>query len=648
MRELRQFWHRLQEHRLQVTLILSFSLIAAFIISGGMLVTSRVIRSYLDQEALARVRRGMVRGQAIYQDYMATLISMARRVAVHSAPPLAAGGEGSLDFLAEQVRIEAEAFPFEGNRFIIVVDAAGNTRAQSVYPGPSSPARWGNWKGYSLVVDALAQGRVGGSTEVMPVEYLALLGLDRQAHVVIRDTPKAAPELFDEREGHAGLVLIGTAPVIGADGRIIGAVIAGHLLNNDFVLVDRIREVGHMDTATIFLGDLRVSTNVPSPDNGRAVGTRMSAEVSDVVLRQNDVFEQRAFVVNEWYITRYEPLRDHAYRVVGSIYVGMREKAFLGLVSAFNERILLIGLASILLVFLIAIPTARSIARPLAELANASRLVAAGNLDVRVPVHGHGELTTLAECFNDMVATLQDTREELVRKEKLASVGQLAAGVAHEINNPLGTILLYADLMHKELPPDDPRRNDLKMIMDETMRCKRIVGDLLNFARQRQLAVKPTDVNGLIRKTLGEVAIQPTFRRVQIITDLAPDLPLIQADEAQLRQVIVNLVLNAIDAMDDMGQLTVTTRQVPGDMIEMSFRDTGCGIAEEHLGELFTPFFTTKPVGQGTGLGLSIIYGIVKMHRGQITVQSKVGEGTTFTVTLPIRQPTRAENEVVG
>jgi len=645
---LRQFWRRIQERRLQFTLILSFSLIAALIISGGMLVTSRVIRNYLNQEAIARVRRGMVRGQAIYQDYMVTLIAIARRTAVHSAPLMAAASELPRDALAEQVRIEVEAFPFEGNRFVVVLDAEGNTCAQSVYPTSPSPAHWGNWKGYSLVMDTLTQGRVGGSTEVLPVEYLALLGLDGQALVAIRDTPKAAAELFDEREGHAGLVLVGTAPVIGADGRIIGAVIAGHLVNNDFALVDRIKEVGHMDTATIFLGDLRVSTNVPATDDGRAVGTRMSAEVSDIVLGRNEIFEQRAFVVNEWYITRYEPLRDHAYRVVGSIYVGMREKAFLGLVSAFNERILLIGVGSILMVFLIAIPTARSIARPLAELADASRTVAAGNLDVRVPVRGHGELATLAESFNDMVAALQNTREELVRKEKLASVGQLAAGVAHEINNPLGTILLYADLMHRELPPDDPRRNDLKMIMEETLRCQRIVGDLLNFARQRQLAVKPTDVNGLIRKTLGEVAIQPAFRRVQIITDLAPDLPLIEADEAQLRQVIANLVLNAIDAMEDMGQLTVTTRQVSGDMIEMSFRDTGCGIAEEHLGELFTPFFTTKPVGQGTGLGLSIIYGIIKMHRGQISVQSKVGEGTTFTVTLPIHQPTRAETEVVG
>jgi len=641
--KLRGSWQRIQANRLQVTLILSFSLIAALIISAAMLITLRVIRDYLDREEFARVQRGMALAQAIYQDYMVSLISAARRVAVHAALRMASSGP-----LDDEIRVESEAFPFEGNRFIIVLDEQGNALSQSLFPVLHEPTTRGNWANLPLVADVLAQGRIGGTTEVIPVEYLGLLGLDKQAHTPIKDTPKAAAKLFDPREGHAGLALVGTAPITGAGGKIIGAVLVGHLLNNDFALVDRVKDVGRLDTVTAFFGDLRVSTNVLTAEGERAVGTRISKEVGDVVLVKGDVFEERAFVVKEWYITRYEPLRDHRYQVVGSLYVGMREAYFLGLVWAFNERILFIAFVSVVTVFLIAIPVARSIVKPLVQLAEASRRVAEDDLTVRVPVNGHGELAMLARSFNEMVAALQNAREELLRKEKLASVGQLAAGVAHEINNPLGTVLLYADLLRKGLPPNDPRWDDLKMIIDEAMRCKSIVGDLLNFARQRQLTAKPSDINALVSETLEEVSIQPDFQEVEIITDLDAKLPLVQMDEAQIRQVFLNLILNAGEAMEGRGRLTVTSRLVPGDIVEVSFQDTGCGIPEEHMKELFTPFFTTKPVGEGTGLGLSIVYGIVKMHQGQITVRSKVGAGSTFTVTLPVRQPGRGTDGAIG
>lgn len=653
MAQLKQLWERVQDSRLQATLILSFSLIAAITIIMGMAVTSRVIRDYLNEEAFARVRRGMTLGQAIYQDYLFTLVCAARRVAVHSVPYLVPGCETSLIPLTEELRLESASLG--GNRFIIVFDAQGNVVAQDVYPSSGQLAPAGNWSAIPVVARALGIGNLAsireasGTTEVIPAEYLALLGLDEQARIVIKETPKAAPKPFDPREGSAGLILAGTAPIVDEKGAIIGAVLAGHLINNDFFLVDRIKEVGYLDTVTLFFGDLRVSTNVVTEQGERAIGTRVSRAVRDVLLEKGEVFEERAFVVNEWYITRYDPLRDHQGHVVGSLYVGMRESGFQRLVREFNERIFLIAFGTILMAFLMAIPVARSIVKPLSALVEASHRVAEGDMDVRVPVQGRGELATLAHSFNEMVATLRDTRAELVRKEKLASVGQLAAGVAHEINNPLGTVLLYADTMRKELPEDDPRQLDFQMIIDETMRCKHIVGDLLNFARQRQLTVKETDINALVQKTLNEFSIQPDFQGIHAVVDLDPNLPSIQADESQIRQVLTNLIDNAVDAMDGHGRLTVSTRRVAGDMVEVSISDTGMGIPEEQQKEIFTPFFTTKPVGKGTGLGLSIVYGIVKMHQGQINVRSQVGEGATFTVMLPIKLPGRNNrNRIVG
>jgi signal transduction histidine kinase len=248
-----------------------------------------------------------------------------------------------------------------------------------------------------------------------------------------------------------------------------------------------------------------------------------------------------------------------------------------------------------------------------------------------------------------MVETLQDTQERLVQKEKLASVGQLAAGVAHEINNPLGTVLLYADILHKETPKDNQQqREDSQMIVREATRCKAIVNDLLNFSRQNEILAQETNLNGLLREMVGEVRHQDLYQQVELVTDLDPDLSPIQADPLQLRQVFLNLMNNAAEAMPSGGRLLLRTQKGPAaGFVSVQVQDTGAGIPEENMKKLFTPFFTTKPIGKGTGLGLAIIYGIVKMHRGQISVQSRVGEGTTFTITLRERLPAQAVKEGV-
>jgi two-component system NtrC family sensor kinase len=220
--------------------------------------------------------------------------------------------------------------------------------------------------------------------------------------------------------------------------------------------------------------------------------------------------------------------------------------------------------------------------------------------------------------------------------------------VAHEINNPLGTILLFSDMMYKETSDGDPQREDLKMIINEVTRCKTIVADLLNFARQQEVLAQDTDLNELLDQATEAVVYQPSFEKVEIVRHYRSDLPVIQADPAQLQQVFINLLNNAAESMEAGGVITLATRPLGDDSIEIKVSDTGCGIPEENQGKLFTPFFTTKVPGKGTGLGLSIIYGIIKMHRGQISVQSQVGLGTTFTVTLPIRLPSGAPTKTEG
>jgi signal transduction histidine kinase/NAD-dependent dihydropyrimidine dehydrogenase PreA subunit len=245
---------------------------------------------------------------------------------------------------------------------------------------------------------------------------------------------------------------------------------------------------------------------------------------------------------------------------------------------------------------------------------------------------------------------LGETQQQLIQSEKMASVGQLAAGVAHEINNPLGTILLYSHMILEKLEKQDTRKEELETIAKEATRCRDIVRGLLDFARQRKLQVENVDVNKILKEVLSLVTSQPSFQKVEIVADLDPSLPSTGGDPVQLKEVFLNILSNAGEAMPKGGVVNVTSRFPDGaaNTIEVMIRDCGQGIPPENLDKIFMPFFTTKKIGQGTGLGLAIAYGIVKMHRGAIDVRSKVGEGTTFWVKLPASQSARHSEEAVA
>ena len=626
-------------------LIVSFAFVAALTVGVGTWATARVIGDYLTRAEDDRVGRDMELAESFYHLKLEEVAAISHRLVldrwVNQYLPEAIRGESdALRVIDEEITNKIAVLSLGGTHLIAILDAQGNIRVARVLraDGDLSPQlAGGTWGRIPIIAATLAEGSEQAATEVIPVEYLVQVGLAEQARIPLLETPKAAPSPFDPREGTAGLALVGVAPLTDESGNVLGAALAVYLFNNDFTLVDRIKEVAGIDTVTIFFGDLRVSTNVMTESGKRAVGTRVSQEVFDVVLRQERDYVGQAFVVNETYITRYAPLQDHQGQVVGILYVGAREAAFAALLEAFNNRVAVIALVVILLAGIIAVPIARWITRPIADLVQATGRLAQGDMSVRVPAGGRGELAQLADAFNRMVERLHDTQQRLLHKEKLASMGQLAAGVAHEINNPLGTIQLFSSAVLKSLPQGDPRRDDLKMIQSETDRCKVIVGSLLNFARQQEGLAEETDLNALLDQAVEAVAHQPSFAHVSIERRYAQDLPRIQADPSQLQQVFVNLMNNAADAMEGSGTITISTRPVNATSVEADVADTGCGIPEEDLGRLFTPFYTTKPPGKGTGLGLSIVYGIVKMHRGQITASSCVGRGSSFKVTLPLR-----------
>ena len=629
---------------MQVVLIVFSSLVAALTVALNTIVIARVAQDYLaDAEADVVINLA----EAFYQLKQDEIAVISYRLVldpgmIQDLPHARQGQSEAIQRIDRQITSKLTGIALGGTHLIAVLDAEGTILVGRVVSSDGDLAPMisaGDWSGLPIVQSVLSSGEEQVATEIIPAGFLAQVGLDEQARIGLIETPLAAPKPFDPREGTAGLALTGVYPVRDGDAQVIGAVVTAYLFNNDFTLVDQIKEVGGIDTVTIFLGDMRISTNVMTEEGTRAVGTRVSEAVREVVLEQGRSYVGRAYVVNEWFITRYEPLYDHQGQLVGSLYVGTSESAFLGLVQVFNERLVFIALVPGILAAIIAVPIAQVITRPIAELVEAHRRLAQGDMTVRVQTYGSGELAVLGQSFNSMAETLHNTQQELLHKEKLASMGQLAAGVAHEINNPLGTILLFAEAMHKDTPENDPRRDDLRMIVNETTRCKNIVADLLNFARQQEMLAQETDVHKLLERVIEEMCRQPSFGGLEIVRNFSPDLPTIQADADQLQQVFINLLNNAAEAIEGGGTITLTTRSVNGYWVEIKVSDTGYGIPEEHLSKLFTPFFTTKPPGKGTGLGLSIVYGIVKMHRGQITVQSQVGRGTSFTVTLPVQLP---------
>jgi len=228
---------------------------------------------------------------------------------------------------------------------------------------------------------------------------------------------------------------------------------------------------------------------------------------------------------------------------------------------------------------------------------------------------------------------LEQAQAHLLRTEKLASIGQLSAGVAHEINNPLGTIMIYAHLLLKGMDKDDPRREDLELIIGEANRAKEIVQGLLSFARETKLRQGQMSVSDLLEDVLSLVVNQSLFHNIKIEKSFVQDMPTIVADETKLKQVFLNIILNAAQAMEGSGKLTISTI-IDKKHIKVKIQDTGPGIPPENMGKLFSPFFTTKE--KGTGLGLAISYGIVERHGGKIDVDSELGKGSTFIISLPI------------
>jgi two-component system NtrC family sensor kinase len=358
----------------------------------------------------------------------------------------------------------------------------------------------------------------------------------------------------------------------------------------------------------------------------------------------------RAFVVSDWYITAYEPITDIFGEKVGMLYVGVLEGKYAAIRNKALSVFVILTIAGIVLAIGLGYFLEDKIMRPVYRLIKASTDVSDGNFSSEIGPVSRSEIGVLQETFKKMLTSLQErdkrikteSETKLLQSEKQASIGKLAAGVAHEINNPLTGVLTFSHMLLRRKDISKDIRSDLETIAQQTERVRKIVKNLLDFSRQTELNPEPTDINRLARTAVLMMKNQALVKGVTLTFKQSKGIPLLTLDASQMQSVLLNLIINAFDATEPGGTITVSagisvsTHKANNKGVEIAVRDTGCGIPSDHIDKLFDPFFTTKDVGQGTGLGLAVSYGIVQHHGGTIRVQSEVGSGSTFTVWLPI------------
>ena len=623
-----------------------------------------ILNSKIASQAQDKVRNDLNSAREIYLNEISHIRDVVKFTATapYTADALAKGKTGDIASILTPLKTAEKLDLF------MALDATGKVLYRT-----NNPAASGDDRSKSLFVARALKGEIVTGTSIIPPAEMVVEGteLARRATIGVVPTPHARSA--EESVERAGMMLIAAAPVRDRAGNIVGILVGGVLLNNNNALVDKIKNIVYegvqsggkdVGSATIFLGDLRIATNVLNSGGKRAVGTRLSEEVYNRVILRKEKWIDGAFVVNNWYFTAYEPILSLEGVPIGCLYVGMLEKPYtaikfkLGFI--FSGVLLLGGMIG----FSVSGYISTRLARPIRELENMARRVASGERNVQIRVHTRDEIGDLAGQFNEMTRTLMQreedirelnrdleqkvqqrtaeleeknlllvkTRQELVRAEKLAAIGELAAGVAHEINNPMAIIRGNTELLQMSVPPDADNREEVDTIFQQTGRVERIVANLLRFARQERRHLGSVSVNGLLREIVSQVGHQVPLAGIDIREEYAAPMPEIEGDGDQLRQVFTNLVINAVQAMPSGGKLTICTETDAGACM-ITVADTGSGIAPENLEQIFNPFFTTKP--GGVGLGLAISAKIVGDHGGVISVDSEPDAGAIFLVSLP-------------
>ncbi len=647
----------LKNIRLPIATKLTLSFLTIIIFSSLIftLLGAQIISNLITSEAEERVRNDLNTARMIYTDTLSRIQEKAEFTAVRTFLADILAGNVKQTHVDELRRFRVS----EGLDILTITDSNGIVVLRINNPEYSGDDQ----SRLELVSAVLKTKQPVARTVILSADGLALesRALANRAYFKFVDTPLARAR--PETEETDGMVLMAAAPVFDKNENLIGVVYAGVLLNRDYRIVDSVKQTvfqgvvykgKDIGTSTIFQDDVRISTNVYAKDGARAIGTRIAEDVYEQVVVNGQQYVGRAYVVNNWYISAYEPIRDYGGDIIGILYVGILEQKYTDIKNQTMQIFLVITFAGAVLSIMIALYISRRISTSVGSLAKASKQLAGGDLDTKVERASNDEFGDLAETFNFMADALRERDEKLkeyakkkiMESERLALIGQLSANVAHELNNPLQGIVTYSHLLLEDETCDKETRANVQKIAVQANRCRDIIRGLLDFSRQKKPDKTLYSVNNLLRGCVSLVDRQTMFHNIKIVMNLDENDPLVIIDPSQVERVFLNLIINAADAMDEGGQLTLTTGQDRArKCVEIKVQDTGHGISEENIEKIFDPFFTTKETGHGVGLGLAISYGIVKEHNGAINVESAPDKGTTFTVSFPLSSKNGAEHD---
>jgi two-component system NtrC family sensor kinase len=657
---------------LRAKLIVSLAVVIILGVFLSTIIGIRLIGTTIIKQALDKVRLDLNSAREVYNEESESIKTRVRLTANRFFIKDAIVNRDFSPLLAEMQKIRAD----EALDVLTLTDAEGRILLRA-----RNPAAGGDKPEDEVISWALRTKEAVVATELIGQVDLAKegLGLAEKAEIDLVATPKAA---YSGRARESrGMMLKAAAPVFDYDGTLAGVLYGGRLLNRNYEIVDKVKDIVYkgerykgtdIGTATIFLDGARISTNVMTADGSRAIGTVVSQEVYDQVIGRGVPWLGRAFVVNDWYMTAYEPIKNINGKIIGMLYVGMLEAPYVDLRNRVIYTFLGIALINVLLLSVIAYFTTSLISKPIKELLVATKKIASGDLAHRVNIESRDEIGDLAESFNQMTIALQfanenylsctrtlekkveqksreleNAQDQLIQSEKLTALGKLAAGIAHEINNPLTSILLNSHMVAERIDNDKDLKESLQLIIDETARCASIVTGLLEFARQTPPEKKESEINDVLERILRLFESQMILNNIKVKKNLERDLPMLLVDVNKMKQVFTNIILNSMESMTGGGELSITTHISGNKWVAIIFRDTGHGISKENLRKIFDPFFTTKGT-KGTGLGLAVTYGIIQQHHGEIDIESEEGKGTVVTIRLPVNEVNKTTKEDVN
>jgi signal transduction histidine kinase len=505
-------------------------------------------------------------------------------------------------------------------------------------------------EGLDLSQDPLVQKSLQGgifvSNEILDENKLQMLGLLEKARIPgVKNTE--------------GLVIIAVLPVINRQEKTIGVMAAGYLLNNNNrIIVDKVKKNTGL-ISSVFLRDLRICSNIPSKGEEYAVGSRLDSLQVKSIIEQRRRYIGRTLILGHWYMSGYMPIYNANQNVIGILGMSISERLIFILRDNLIKIFAIAVLVSIVLAFLFGLINGGRVVKSIEKLKLGTEAISSGNFNHRISVNSKDEIEELANFFNKMTAQLKVFKEELagyskeleekvsqkseelnathaqlVQCERMAAMGRMATILGHELRNIFAGIQTITYNLKGTVAKEHPKmQNIIKDLEFEINYANDLLKKVLRFSHAKQPIMTEVDLNYIVKDVITSVEMGGLAKNIRITKNLNPGLPKIKADSLQIEEAISNLVTNAVQAMPEGGELTIITKKEP-QALRIEVQDTGSGITQEALDNLFTPFFTTK--SRGLGLGLSITKDIIRAHKGKIEVSTQLNKGTTFTVILPL------------